>query len=61
MNFPEIFSEGLVFSSKVKAEFEVKEDVLPVFRSKRPVSDASVEIIIIIHKLGRLEKLGIKK
>ena len=28
-NFPEIFSEGLVFCSKVKAKFELKEDATP--------------------------------
>ena len=49
IKFPEIFSEGIGFCSKVKAKFEV------IFRRKRPVPNASVEII---HKeLGRLEKL----
>ena len=31
IKFPEIFSEGLGFFSKVKAKFEVKENVMPVF------------------------------
>ena len=53
---PEIFS-GLGFCSKAKAKFEVKENVMPVFRTKRPVPYASVEIID--KKLGRLEKLGV--
>ena len=57
MKFPEIFSEGLRFFSKVKEKFEVKENVMPVFRSIRPVPYASVGIID--NKLGRLEKLGI--
>ena len=34
---PEIFSEGLGFRSKVKAKFELKENVTPVFRPKRQV------------------------
>ena len=55
----EIFSEGLGFCSKVKAKFEVKEKVMPVFRLKRPVLYASVEIID--KELGRLEKLGVKE
>ena len=45
IEFPEIFSERLGFCSKVKAKFEVKENVIPVFRSKRAVPYASVEII----------------
>ena len=40
MKFLEIFSEGLEFCSRVKAKFEVKENVMPVFRPY-----ASVEII----------------
>ena len=55
MKFLEIFS-GLGFRSIVKAKFEVKENVMPVFRPKRPVPYASVEIIY--KELGRLEKLG---
>ena len=31
IKFPEIFSEGLGFCSKVKAKFEVKKNVMPVF------------------------------
>ena len=54
---PEIFSQGLRFCSKVKAKFEVKENVMPIFRPKRPVPDASVEIID--KEFGRLEKLGV--
>ena len=57
VKFPEIFSEGLGFFSKVKAKFEVKENVIPVFRPKRPVPRGSVEIID--KELGRLEKLGV--
>ena len=57
MKFPEIFSEGLGFCSKVKTKFEVKENVMPVFRPKRPVPYASLEIID--KELGRLEKLGV--
>ena len=57
IKFPEIFSEGIGFCSKVKAKFEVKENVMPVFRSKRQVPYASVEIID--KKLRRLEKLGV--
>ena len=55
--FPEIFSEGLGFYSKVKAKFELKENVMPVFRPKRQVPYALVEIID--KELERLEKLGI--
>ena len=50
IKFPEIFSEGLGFCSKVKAKFKVKENVMTVFRPKRPVPYAPVEII------ERLEK-----
>ena len=52
IKFPEIFSEGLGFCSKVKAKFEVKENFMPVFRSNRRAPDASVEIID--KELGRL-------
>ena len=31
MKFPEIFSEGLGFCSKVKTKFQVKKNVMPVF------------------------------
>ena len=57
IKFPKIFSEGLRFCSKVKAKFEVKENVILVFRPKRPVPYASDEIID--KELGRLEKLGV--
>ena len=57
IKLPEIFPEELGFCSKVKAKFEVKENVMPVFRPKRPVPYASVEIIE--KELGRLEKLGV--
>ena len=53
----EIFSEGLGFCSTVKVKFKVKENVMPVFRLKRPVTYASVEIFD--KELGRLEKLGV--
>ena len=55
--FPEIFSEGLGLCSKAKAKFEVKENVMSVFRSKRAVPYTSVEIID--KELKRLEKLGV--
>ena len=45
IKFLEIFLEGLGFCSKAKAKFEVKENVMPVFRSKRPALYAPVEII----------------
>ena len=45
IKFPVIFSKGLGFCSKVKAKFEVKENVMPVFHSKRAVPYDSVEII----------------
>ena len=32
---PEMFSEGLVSCSKIKAKFEVKENEVPVFRPKK--------------------------
>ena len=57
IKFPEIFSEGFGFCSKVKAKFEVKENVMPVFRSRWPVPYASVKIID--KELERLEKLGV--
>ena len=57
MKSAETFSEGLRFFSKVKAKFEVKENVMPVFRPKRPLPYASIEIID--KELGRLEKLGV--
>ena len=57
IKFPEIFSEGLRFCSKVKAKFEVKENVLPVFQLKRAVPYVSIEIIG--KELERLEKLGV--
>ena len=53
MKFPVIFSEGLGFCSKVKTKFEVKENVMQVFRLKRPIPYALVEIID--KELGRLE------
>ena len=56
---PEIFSKRLGFCSKVKAKFEVKENVRSVFRLKRPVPDALIEIID--KDIGRLEKLGVIK
>ena len=59
IRFPEIFSEGLGFCSKVKAKFEVKENVIPVFRPKRAVPYASVEIIN--KELVRLKKLDVIK
>ena len=55
--FPEIFSEGLGFCSKVKAKFELKENVMPVFWPKRQVPYVSVETID--KELERLEKLGV--
>ena len=57
IKFLEIFSEGLGFCSKVKAKFEVKENVMPVFQPKRPVPYVLVKIID--KELERLEKLGI--
>ena len=57
IKFPEIFSEGFGFCSKVKAKFEVKENVIPVFQLKRPVPYVLVEIID--KELGKLEKLGV--
>ena len=57
IKFPEIFSKGLGFCSKVKTKLEVKENVMTVFRSKRPIPYASVEIIDKV--LGRIEKLGV--
>ena len=59
IKFTEIFSEGLGFCSKVKAKFEVKENVILVLRPKRPVVYASVEIID--KELGRLKKLGVRE
>ena len=57
IKFPEIFSERLGFCSKVKAKFEVKENVITVFRPKRAVPYTSVEIID--KELDRLEKMGV--
>ena len=57
MKLLELFSEELGFCSKDKVKSEVKENVMPVFRSKRPVSFASVEITN--KELERLEKLGV--
>ena len=57
IKFPEIFSEELGFCSKVKAKFDVKENIMLVFCSRRTVPYASVEIID--KELERLEKLGV--
>ena len=57
IEFSEIFSEGIGFCSKVKAKFEVKENVILVFRLKWTVPYSSVEIID--KELERLEKLGV--
>ena len=57
IKFPEIFSEGLGFCSKIKTKFKVKENVMSVFQLKRLVPYASVEITD--KELGRLEKLGV--
>ena len=54
IRFPEIFSEGLGFCSKVKAKF--KENVIPVFRPKSAVPYGPFEIID--KELERLEKTG---
>ena len=35
IKFPEIFSEGFGFCSKVKAKFEVKVNVMQVFQLKK--------------------------
>ena len=59
IKFQGIFSEGIGFCSKVKAKFKVKENVMPVFRSKTPLPYASVDIID--KELGRLEKWGVKE
>ena len=45
------------FCSKVKAEFDVKENIMPIFRPKRQIPYALVDIID--KELGRLEKLGV--
>ena len=57
IKFPDIFSEGLGFCSKLKAKFKVKKNVMPVFQPKRAVPYTSVEIID--KELERLEKLGV--
>ena len=41
----EVRTEGLGFCSKFKAKFEVKVNVMPVYRPKRPIPYASIEII----------------
>ena len=57
IQFSKIFLEVLGFFSEVKAKFEVKKNDMPVFRPKRVVPYASVEIID--KELEKLEKLGV--
>ena len=56
-NFPEIFSDGRGFCSKVKAKFALKENTTPIFWPKRQVPFAALANIE--KELERLEKLGV--
>ena len=58
-NFPPIFLEGLGFCSKVKAKFNLKENVTPIFQPKRQV--LFVALGNIDKELEQLEKLGVIK
>ena len=43
--FPEVFSAGLGKCTKIKAKFELKENIRPIFRKKRNVPFAATEEI----------------
>ena len=58
-NFPEFFSNGLGFCTKIKAKFELKEDAAPIFWLKRQVLFAA--LVNIDKELERLEKFGVIK
>ena len=55
--FPRVFSEGLGLCTKTEVKFELKENVKPVFRTKRKAPFSALDSIN--EKLERLEKIGI--
>ena len=52
-----MFSEGLGKCSKIKVTFELKVNVVPVFKPKHSVPFAALESIN--KELNRLENLGV--
>ena len=56
-SFPEVFSAGLGKCTKIKAKFELKENICPNFRKKRDVPFAATEEIN--KELDRLVNMGI--
>ena len=56
-NFPEIFSGGLGKCTKIKAQFQVKNNAQPIFKTKQNVNFVAREQIN--EELDRLEKAGI--
>ena len=55
--FPEAFSAGLGQCTKIKVEFELKENTHPIFRKKPNVPFVETEEIN--KMLGRLVNMGI--
>ena len=56
-NFLEVFSVGLGKCTKIKAKFELKENIRPIFRKKRNVPFTATEEIN--KELDRLVNMGI--
>ncbi|PIC15867.1 hypothetical protein B9Z55_022683 [Caenorhabditis nigoni] len=57
--FPEVFKEGLGRCTKEKAVLTVKKDASPVYKPKRKVPYAALEVVE--EELNRLEGLGVLK
>ena len=55
--FLDIFSEGLGKCTKTKVKLPVKENVMPVFKQKRNVSYAAMNLMN--QELDRFEKIGV--
>ena len=57
-NFPEVFSAGLGKCTKIKANFELKENTRPIFRKKRNLPFATTEKINqeLLPKQNKLQK-----
>ncbi|XP_035915857.1 uncharacterized protein K02A2.6-like [Anopheles stephensi] len=55
--YKDLFSHGLEHCTKMKVSLELKDDAIPVFRPKRPVSYAMLPAVD--EELNRLEKEGI--
>ena len=58
-SFTEVFSAGLGKCTKIKAEFELKENTRPIFRKVQNVPFTATEEIN--KELDRLVNMGLKK